>query len=161
MNGVNKILTAALAAGVFGGAGTAMADYRYTHDSRMHSQFYGSPNEPRVGLGRSVTADINTGYYSSRTYYPTRSYSYSYATEPTYYYYGPSTYQYDRTPTLLETVFAPLTGTPSTGYDYYPNRGWGQYYSVGSGYYGNRYHPYWAYQGPLGQGSGHDMGIGR
>jgi hypothetical protein len=29
------------------------------------------------------------------------------------------------------------------------------------GYYDNPYNPYWSYNGPLGQGSGHDMRIGR
>ena len=31
----------------------------------------------------------------------------------------------------------------------------------GYGYYDNVYNPYWSYHGPLGQGSGSDMRIGR
>jgi hypothetical protein len=30
-----------------------------------------------------------------------------------------------------------------------------------TGYYDNPYNPYWSYRGPLGQGSGSDMRIGR
>jgi len=29
------------------------------------------------------------------------------------------------------------------------------------GYYDDPYHPYWSYRGPLGQGSGSDMRVGR
>ena len=50
-------------------------------------------------------------------------------------------------------------------YGYY-GRGYGTSYYYNSpysgyGYYDNVYTPYWGYQGPLGQGSGSDMRIGR
>jgi hypothetical protein len=49
--------------------------------------------------------------------------------------------------------------TPGTTY-YYQSPG-STYSYAPRGYYDNPYNPYWSYQGPLGQGSGHDMRIGR
>jgi hypothetical protein len=54
--------------------------------------------------------------------------------------------------------------TPGTSYYYsspgttYQSAPYG--YSGTYGYYDNVYNPYWSYDGPLGQGSGHDMRIG-
>jgi hypothetical protein len=54
--------------------------------------------------------------------------------------------------------------SPGTTYDSMPEGGYGHdgYAPSGTfGYYDNPYNPYWAYRGPLGQGSGSDMRIGR
>ena len=91
-------------------------------------------------FGGSAAMAMGDGYHyrSSTTYY---------FTEPstTYYYTEPSTTFYYR--------------SPSTTYSYIPHS---TYAPSGTfGYYDNVYDPYWAYSGPLGQGSGHDMRIGR
>ncbi len=55
-----------------------------------------------------------------------------------------------------------------TTYHYYSSPGTTYYYESYTytprgtfGYYDNPYNPYWSYRGPLGQGSGHDMRVGR
>ena len=74
-----------------------------------------------------------------------------------------TTSYYDTTPdTRTEDV------APGMTYNYYGNSGTTYYYDTSPrysyaplGYYDNPYNPYWSYRGPLGQGSGSDMRIGR
>jgi hypothetical protein len=69
------------------------------------------------------------------------------------YYSSPgTTYDEDRTPSTMYYTPPPTTYSETDIY----NTPSGVY-----GYYDNPYNPYWNYRGPLGQGSGHDMRIGR
>jgi hypothetical protein len=70
----------------------------------------------------------------------------------TYYYTQPGATYYDTSPSVTYN-YSPYSNYG--GYRYYGSDGYG--YS----YYDNPYNPYWGYQGPLGQGSGSDMRIGR
>ena len=85
------------------------------------------------GSGAAMAMDDN--YDSSTTYYYESAPSTTYQEPSTTYLQEPRTMYYDESPT-----YAPR----------------GVY-----GYYDNPYNPYWSYQGPLGQGSGHDMRFGR
>ena len=69
---------------------------------------------------------------------------YSYRSSTTYYYSSPNTTYYH---------------TPGTTDSYYGTYNYN--YAPSYGYYDNPYRPYWGYQGPMGQGSGHDMRFGR
>jgi len=84
-------------------------------------------------LGAAAAFAMSDGHYrSARSYYYTSPDAMdSYSSPSTTYYYS----------------------SPGTSYYYAPQ---GTY-----GYYDNPYNPYWGYTGPLGQGSGHDMRIGR
>lgn len=78
---------------------------------------------------------------------------YHYRSSTSHYYSSPgTTYYEDRAPSTMYYM-APSPTYRETDIYNTPN---GVY-----GYYDNRYNPYWSYRGPLGQGSGHDMRIGR
>jgi hypothetical protein len=84
---------------------------------------------------------------------------YHYRSTTSYYYTSPDS-AYGDTMTGRSTY---LYTQPRTTY-YYTSPGVTyEYYAPRSvyGYYDNPYNPYWGYTGPLGQGSGHDMRIGR
>ena len=49
--------------------------------------------------------------------------------------------------------------SPGTTDSYYGTYNYN--YAPSYGYYDNPYNSYWGYQGPMGQGSGHDMRFGR
>ena len=72
-------------------------------------------------------------------------------------YYGSpgATYSYDTTYSYESPTY-----TPYGSYSYAPYGTYG-YAPYSTGYYDNPYNPYWSYRGPLGQGSGSDMRIGR
>lgn len=74
---------------------------------------------------------------------------YNYRSSTTYYYEDPA----PRTAPSTMYYMSPRTTYSETDIYTTPN---GVY-----GYYDNPYNPYYGYHGPLGQGSGHDMRIGR